>query len=154
MPLQEKIGTRTYVLARPYILEPDYKISANIYPQAAEQSVIGEVTEADWVGMRQKEIGQAQAWFYPQEHILVLWECFLNDQYQAEDPRNDQLLHSLWKGFETFLLSHFPQVEQIVTPSGEPLYDHQKDAWPEFLQALGYQNLGKQAFSKNIKSTI
>jgi hypothetical protein len=100
--------------------------------------------------MRQEEIGQAQAWFYPKEHILILWECFLNDPYQADDPRNDHLLQPLWQGFETFLLNRFPQAEKIVTPSWEPMYDHTADSWPEFLQNLGYQQLGRQVFGKDI----
>jgi hypothetical protein len=25
------------------------------------------------------EIGQAQAWYYPQDSTIVLWECFLHE---------------------------------------------------------------------------
>lgn len=61
VPLKETIGLRIYILARPNILEPNYSISVGIYPKASEQEAIGEIIEADWVGMRQQEIGQAQA---------------------------------------------------------------------------------------------
>jgi hypothetical protein len=72
VPLHAKSGTRIYVMARPYILEPDYKVSIGLYEQPTREGVIGEVTSADWVGMRQREVGLAQAWLYPQEHTLVL----------------------------------------------------------------------------------
>ena len=151
MPLQAKSGTRIYVMARPYILEPDYRISIGLYQQPAREGAIAEVTSSDWVGMRQREVGQAQAWLYPQERTLVLWECFLEDWYRSEDPRTDENLKALWLGFESFLLRTLPQrVDRIATPSWEPLYNQDKQAWPEFLEALGYIRIGDRAYGKDV----
>lgn len=139
-------------MARPYILEPDYRLSVGLYPQDTQQGAIGEVTSADWVGMRQREVGQAQAWMYPQERTLVLWECLLEHWYRKEDPRTDETLKVAWLGFERFLLQHLPRVERIATPSWEPLYDEDKHAWPEFLDGMGYQRVGARSYSKDVSS--
>jgi hypothetical protein len=148
IPLHEKSGTRIYVMARPYILEPDYTLTVGMYPRPAERNAIGEVLATEWRGMRQREVGQAQAWFYPSARTLVLWECFLEAWCRHEDPRTDETLHALWTGFEGFLLQHAPGVERIVTPSWEPLYDQDKQAWPHFLRSVGYQLIGPRAFGK------
>lgn len=54
VPLQAKSGTRIYVLAKPYILEPDYRLTVDLYPQPKQDGAIGEVASSDWVGMRQQ----------------------------------------------------------------------------------------------------
>jgi hypothetical protein len=143
---------RIYVMARPYILEPDYQISVGLYQQPSQERAIGEVTSSDWVGMRQREVGQGQAWFYPEDHTLVLWECFLEDWYRKADPRTDDNLKTIWLGFEGFLLrTLLQQVDHIATPSWEPLYDEYKQAWQEFLEELGYNRIGPRAFGKNVQ---
>src|SRR3954467_2163454 len=96
-------------MARPYILEPDYRLAVDLYQQPTQEGAIGEVTSADWVGMHPREVGQAQAWLDPPERTLVLWECYLHDFCRLEDPRDDQKLNSVWLRFESFLLSHLPR---------------------------------------------
>jgi hypothetical protein len=118
VPLQEKSGTRIYVMARPYILEPDYTLTVGMYPRPTEQGAIGEVLATDWVGMKERVVGQGQAWLYTQECTLVLWECFLDDWYRKEDPRTDETLRALWTGFEGFLLKKLTGVERIATLHG------------------------------------
>ncbi len=54
-----KRGTRIYVMTRPYLLEPDDQLTIGVYEQPTAQSMIGEVTSSDWVGMRPRQIGQA-----------------------------------------------------------------------------------------------
>ena len=56
IPLREKTGERTYILMHPYVHEPSLR-------QAR--------------GLREKPVGNAQAWYYPSDTMLVLWECFL-----------------------------------------------------------------------------
>ncbi|HEX9987294.1 MAG TPA: hypothetical protein VGE45_02315 [Chloroflexia bacterium] len=152
VPLQAKSGTRIYVMARPYILEPDYRINVGLYEQPAREGAIGEVTSAEWVGMRQREVGQAQAWLYPEDRTLVLWECFLEDWYRKEDSRTDENLKTVWLGFEGFLLRHRPEINRIVTPSWEPIYEGDREAWPEFLQTVGCNRFGKIAFTKQYRA--
>jgi hypothetical protein len=153
VPIQTGSGTRIYVHAKPYILEPDYRISVGLYQQPTQEGAVGEVTGADWVGMRAREVGQAQAWLYPDERTLVLWECFLEDWYRKEDPRTDENLKTIWLGFEGFLLRNLPQqVDRIATPSWEPLYDLTGQAWPEFLEGMGYVRIGERAYGKDVVS--
>lgn len=150
VPLQSKSGSRVYVLARPYILLPDYRISVDLYPQPTKEGIIGKVVSSNWVGISQRIVGQAQGWHYPQKRTLVLWECFLEDRYRQKDPRTDETLHSLWKGFEGFLFRHLSGVEHIATPSWEPLYEDSPEAWPQFLELMGYASIGDRAFGKRV----
>jgi hypothetical protein len=154
VPLRHKSGTRLYVMAKPYILEPDYRLTIGLYPQPTTQGAIGEVTGSDWVGMRQRVIGNAQAWLYPQERILILWECFLEDQYRQQDPRIDGNLKAIWFGFERFVLRTLPRpIQRIVTPSWEPLYDGAGPAWTDFLEAVGYRHIGSRAYCKRVTTS-
>ncbi len=74
VPLKARRGTRIYVLARPYVLEPDISITLALYP--APGGAIGEVTASEWEGMRARDIGQAQSWLYREDHTLILWEAY------------------------------------------------------------------------------
>jgi hypothetical protein len=138
-------------MARPYILEPDFRLTVGLYSQPTQQGTIGEVTSADWVGMRQREVGQGQAWLYSEDRTLVLWECFLEHWYRNDDPRTDDNLKAVWLGFEEFLLRHLPQqIDHMVTPSWEPLYNQDKQAWPDFLEQVGFRSIAKRAFGKEV----
>jgi hypothetical protein len=150
VPLQERSGTRIYVMARPYILEPDYTLTLGMYPRPVEGDAIGEVLTTEWRGMRERQMGQAQAWHYPAERSLILWECFLDEWCRKEDPRTDETLRALWTGFEGFLLKQIPGVERIATPSWEPLYDKDKEIWHDFLRSVGYECIKPRAFGKNV----
>jgi len=152
VPLEARSGTRIYVMAKPYILELDYRLTVGLYSQPTEQGAIGEVASSAWVGMRQRDIGQSQAWYYPEERTLVLWECFLEHWYRQEDPRTDETLRVLWQGFEAFLLRQFPDAAFIATPSWEPIYEDDKDAWPEFLERMGYTPIGSMALGKEVSA--
>jgi hypothetical protein len=152
VPLQAKSGTRIDVLAKPYILIPDYTFTIGMYSQPTEQGAIGEVISSDWVGMKQQEIGQAQSWLYKEDRTLILWEAYLHDWCRKDDPRTDETLHTLWTGFEGFLLrqlSHHP-IERIAVPGWEPLYDTDKEAWPQFLEGLGYDRISDKAFGRQV----
>jgi hypothetical protein len=121
VPLSQPTGTRTYVHAQPYVLVPEITLSVGLSPTPQETGVIGEVVDSTWKGMRHVEIGQAQAWYYPVDRLLVLWECYLLDRWRLDDPLHDPALAALWEGFEGQLLARFPATERIATPSWEDL---------------------------------
>jgi hypothetical protein len=148
VPLAHRTGTRAYVHAKPYVLEPELTLSVGLYPAETDQGAIGEVLSSDWVGMRQREIGQAQAWFYPADRLLILWECFLEDQFRHDDPLHDPALAAFWTGFEGVLLARFPQTRRIATPSWEDLYE--RPAWQLFLGGQGYEAFSPGAFVKEL----
>lgn len=91
----------------------------------------------------ENEFGRAQAWYYPQDDILVLWECYLNSLIRSGDrPLLDKNLVMAWKQFYDWLAQRFdPRI--VTTPSWEPIYE--TSAWQEFLVLLGFKIEGKMA---------
>ncbi len=146
IPLAQPRGTRSYVLLRPYLLVPDITITVGLFPQPTAQGAIDQVLASEWEGVRHVDIGNAQAWYYPQDRLIVLWECFLHDHYRAADPTKDALTRMLWTSFERTLAERFPQAERIVTPHHEPVYDDL--LYRQFLQSLGYSRISKAVFGK------
>ncbi|MGH2370722.1 MAG: hypothetical protein ACRDI2_21300 [Chloroflexota bacterium] len=146
VPLSAKSGTRTYVLARPYIEEPQVSVVMEVFPRPSIDGAIGRVVRAEQTGTRPRLIGKAQAWYYPADRTTVLWECFLEREYTAGSAPDDPNLHGLWDGFERFLLDRFPNAEQLVTPSWEPLYE--PDQWRRFLATRGFAEVGPKAFAR------
>lgn len=96
--------------------------------------------------MRHVEIGQAQAWYYPSERLLVLWECYLFDRWRLADPVQDPALNGLWQRFEAELLARFPEAELMATPSWKDIYE--RPAWQTFLNQQGYAPATTGAFVK------
>jgi hypothetical protein len=136
VPLSQSSGSRSYVHARPYVLEPEITLTVGLFPTPRDTGAVGEVVDSSWEGMRHVEIGQAQAWYYPADRLLVLWECYLYDRWRAADPLRDSALAAVWDGFERRLLAHFPQAARITTPSWEDIYE--RPAWQDFLTQHGY----------------
>lgn len=146
--LEHRSGERTYVHAKPYILEPQIILTIGLHPQPDQEGAIGRVEASDWTGMRSREIGNAQAWYYHQDQLLVLWECYLFDFARTEDPRNDPKLTTVWTGFEQTLLEQFPDTQRVVTPSWEDLYV--RNHWRAFLRQQGYGPFNPQTFLKEV----
>lgn len=97
---------------------------------------------------RLQEIGQAQAWYYPADQLLVLWECYLFEGYRVERAEEDQVLLMVWQGFERFLAERLPEAKRIVTPAWEDPYE--RKGWQAFLLAQGYQQSTQQAMVKTL----
>jgi hypothetical protein len=148
--LAHPAGVATYVHARPYVLEPVITLTIGVFPAPTDQGVIGEVERADWEGMRHRDIGSAQAWYYPADRVIVLWECYLADWCRQENPLTDRALQVVWTGFEGLLRDRFPEAMRIVTPSWEDLYE--KVDWQQFLGGQGYEPVSPQAFGKALGS--
>lgn len=151
-PLEHRTGEMDYVMGKPYILYPSITITLSTYDAPTPEGAIGEVVSSEWEGMRHEDIGHGQAWFYRQDRVLVLWECYLHDWVRQghDTPADDETLKTVWQGFEGWLVERF-HPERIVTPSWEPIYEAQEGAWPEFLHYLGYQPFNKQAFLKEVE---
>jgi hypothetical protein len=148
VPLTALEGTRTDVLARPYVLVPDITLSVQLYPQPDITGAVGEVRSSDWEGMKREEVGNCQGWFYHEDRIIVLWEAFFHERLQIGEPSEDPNLTVLWTGFERFLVKHFPTARQLVTTSTDPLYE--TDRYQRFLLQLGYTRVSQQAFGKSL----
>jgi hypothetical protein len=142
-------GERIYVLAKPYALVPDVTLTVGLYGKPDPHGAAGEVTSADWVGMKHMEVGHAQAWAYPADATLVLWECLLHEcATRAPRPEDDASWATLWRSFEAFLLGRIPGVSRIVTPAWDPGYA--REVWHAFLRRLSYEELSPAAFAKQL----
>jgi hypothetical protein len=136
VPLAHPVGSRISVHAQPYVLEPDIALTVELRHVSPIPGVIGRVIDRTWEGMRHIAIGQAQAWCYPADRLLVLWECYLFDSYRQQDPRRDPALATLWQGFEAELRRRSPEATRIATPAWEDIYP--RPAWQAFLAQHGY----------------
>jgi hypothetical protein len=147
-PLAIKRGDRrTYFHAKPYILIPQMTVTVGLTKPKAESDEIGRVIGADVTKLQEQEIGNAQAWYYPKDKALVLWECYLFDPYRTKDSRKDSLLSAVWQGFEDALLKELPDASRIYT-TYELIYD--RPVFKTFLCEMQYRPREKAVFVKEV----
>lgn len=152
VPLRHPAGERLYLHARPYILIPDLQLAVEVSAAPFQTNgngaamladqLIGAVVSAERVGRRPRELGNAQGWCYPDERLIVLWECYLYDWCRRADPLQDAALGSFWQSFEHLLARQLPVAAQIVTPAWEHLY--LRERWQAFLAAHGFGPSGDE----------
>src|SRR5215211_202643 len=70
--LHHPTGSRTYIHAKPYVLAPEITLALDLFPTPHETGAVGQVVASDWEGMHHVEIGQAHAWYYAPDRLLVL----------------------------------------------------------------------------------
>ncbi|HEV2124857.1 MAG TPA: hypothetical protein VGW38_19080, partial [Chloroflexota bacterium] len=147
-PLRRQSGTRIYVHAKPSILLPDVRVTVGLSPAASPQGAIGSVESAFIKGFRPHAIGKVQAWYYPAEKTVVLWECFLDQHYRTgDDPLADATQVTLWRGVEQSLVRRFSHAKRVMT-TWEDLYDRPR--WQRFLEVQGYCLVDRAAFIKEV----
>jgi hypothetical protein len=151
VPLHTKQGTCIYVNMKAYVLVPDIVLTVELYPKqlAGHHPAIGDVMgSTENPQMKEQEIGDGQAWYYPDDNLLVLWECGFYTHFEDKPIHEDRNMRELWKGFETFLVSQFPQATAIATTYADPGYPTEE--YQQFLTSLGYQphHTAKAAWSK------
>jgi hypothetical protein len=112
-----------------------------------DSNEIGRVIGSDVKHLQEREIGNAQAWYYPEEKALVLWECYLYEPYRKDDPLKDPLFTALWQGFEQMLLKELPDTTKIYTRY-EPIYA--QPVFKTFLRKMQYRPVEKVAFVKEV----
>jgi hypothetical protein len=153
-PIKQLTGTRSYVHMNPFVLVPDIILTIGLYPEpkqyADQDSAIGEVIAAQERKLKEVEIGQAQAWYYPADKTIIVWECLLHHFVQEKPLLEDHNMTDYWQGFERFLQQHFPNAAQIATPYHDPEYEFTE--YQQFLTTLGYRphESARAAWSKPI----
>jgi hypothetical protein len=92
-------------------------------------------------------VGGAQAWYYPADRAIVLWELLLQRAWEPReaDPREQHLYRQLWRSYEAFLRDRFPTASTIMT-TWEDAFP--RDQWAGFLGAQGYEQTGPAVFTK------
>ena len=64
------------------------------------------------------ETGSAQAWYYPVERIIVLWEVIFSPWAFHETEKL-----TVWRVFERYLWTCFCLAQEMVTTRTDPAYD-------------------------------
>jgi hypothetical protein len=148
-PLASRSGRRIYFGAKPYILIPKITLTFASIPPQAESNAIGRVIDSQVKELQELEIGTAQAWYYPAEKALVLWECYQYERYRQQDLLTDPLVATVWHGFEQELLKLEPlrDAERIYT-TYEDIYE--RPVWEQFLKAQGYRKVEPVASVKEV----
>jgi hypothetical protein len=147
-PVTTKRGdTRIYFHAKLYILIPHMTVTIGLTKPKVDSDEIGRVIGSDVTKLQEREMGDAQAWYYPQEKALVLWECYLFEPYAKIDPLKDVLLTTVWQGFEKLLLKELPDTTRIYT-TYEPNYE--RPVYKTFLRKMQYRPVEKVAFVKEV----
>ncbi len=149
-PIATTRGTRTYFHLKPFVLVPDIRLTVELYDRprrpADQPAAIGTVTGSQEAPKPQEiDIGHAQAWYYPHDNTIVLWECYLYEfvrkQALADTETiplpDDPNMRALWHGFEQFLRQQCDGAARITTPYHDPIADTQEE-YQQFLGSLGY----------------
>ena len=147
-PIAITQGERTYVHCKPFVLIPDIVLTIGLYPQLAPSGAVGEVVGAQEKRQKEVEIGNCQAWAYP-DNTLVLWEAFLHEFVRDAPLPADVNMRALWESIERFLVQQFPQASRIVTTSHDPIFDTAE--YQAFLRSLGYAQVAQAAFGKSLE---
>ncbi len=153
IPMQTSKGIQTYVMLHPYVFEPVLTLTVGLYKKPRQIADMGEeigktLSTPRQEGVQEVEIGNGQAWYYHEDRILVLWECFLESRFRDHPLLHDLQMKQLWQGFEAWLIKQFPEAIQIVTPFDDPLFERAE--YQTFLRALGYEPVAKAAFGKQL----
>src|SRR6266516_423073 len=145
--------TFTCFKLHPYVFEPLLTFTVGFYPKpkqyADQDEAIGETLSSRNEGVRDVQIGNAQAWYYPQDKTIVLWECFLDRQVRDSTLTEDPNMKQLWQGFEQWLYKQFPEATRIVTPFNDPIAKTIEE-YQTFLRSLDYNPVAKAAFGKTL----
>jgi hypothetical protein len=155
IPLMHRSGQRTYIMMHPYVLEQVLTMTVGLYNKpkhyADQDSAIGKtIGQPKQEGFRQVRVGNAQAWYYHEDKMIVLWECFFDDRFRNHPLSDDTNMQKLWKGFEHWLIKQFPQAVTLATPFNDPIAQSIEE-YQAFLKTLGYSPLTEAAFGKKVK---
>jgi len=154
IPLTQRRGHRTYVMMHPYVREPKLTFTVGLYTKpkqyADQESPIGEVIGSNHEGFREVQVGNAQAWYYPADKTIVLWECFFDDRFRKNPLPEDANMQKLWQSYELWLIKQFPKASILTTPFNDPLAESIEE-YQAFLKALGYSPIAKAAYGKKVR---
>jgi hypothetical protein len=94
-------------------------------------------------------VGNAQAWLYPAEGLLIVWEAYPHDGHRTgADPARDPAQGLLWEGFEGALLKRLAPwgSAQLLVTTWEDVYPRR--AWAAVLEERGSLARPPAAFAK------
>jgi hypothetical protein len=148
VPIKNTKGERISFHIQPYVEEPHSILTRGIPPNGyADTDAIGKVQESRVEGFRPTPVGKCQAWYYPADTTVVIWECFLDRAFRSKtSPAEDPNMQKLWQAVETYFAKKFPRADRMVTPFDDPQF--QREAYQAFLPSLGYEPVAQAAYGK------
>ncbi len=149
VPVTALEGTRRYVHAQVFAWEPNLFLTAGLWPQPSADGSIGQIIRAEQRGQRRQELGKAQAYYYEEEGLIVVWECFFNGHWRDAPLLEDANMAALWQGLERWLAERFEEARRIATPFRDPLF--RDEDYQAFLRRLGYAPVALAAYGKPIE---
>ncbi len=147
VPVAMPTGTRTYVHLQPYLAVPDIRLTLALSRGWRPDGASGEVVAAAERGGRRHLVGKGQAWFYPVDGTLVIWECFLEGYLRDLPLTADTNMRRLWLAMEDYLMTRFPAATRLVTPFADPAFE--TAGYRAFLGSLGYAPVAEAAYGKS-----
>jgi hypothetical protein len=146
--ITQKAGTRSYVPLKPYVLEPDITLTVRLYSGETSDQAVGEVLASEWEGMRQRDVGHAQAWHHAADQVTVLSKCFLEPFFRDHPLPEDPNMQGRWRSVEGYLLTRFPKTAHLITTDKDPMFADRE--YQAFLRDLGYQPVAQALYGKTI----
>lgn len=128
VPIKNSKGERIYFHIQPYVEEPNSVLPVSIAPNGcADTNAIGKVQESQAEGFRATPVGKCQAWYYPADTTVVVWECFLDRAFRSNtSPAEDPNMQKLWQAIETYFAKKFPRAGRMVTPFADPQFQKEE----------------------------
>jgi hypothetical protein len=137
-----------------YVLEPNFSITVRLHDKpkhyADQESPIGDVIRSEHTGFREVALGSAQAWYYPTDKTIVLWECFFDSRFHIHPFATDTNMKKLWLALERYLRQIFPQASTLAIPFNDPIAESIEE-YQAFLKILGYSPLTEAAYGKKVR---
>jgi hypothetical protein len=142
-------------MMQPYVVEPHLILTIGLYNKPKhyvdQESPIGETRGQPHVqGFQEAQVGNAQAWYYPTDKTIVLWECFFDGRFRKHPFATDANMKKLWQAFERYLVQKFPKAETLATPFNDPIAESIEE-YQAFLKTLGYSPIAQAAFGKKVR---
>jgi hypothetical protein len=136
---------------KPYVLEPEMTLTVGLRSEETDDQAVGDVISSTWEGMRHKDVGHIQAWHYPSDRTIVMWECYFNRHFRDKPILEDENMRRLWTSTEQLLLDRFSGRPKLITPFRDPNFPDSE--YQQFLRELGYQPVAKAAYGKQRPTT-
>ena len=92
-------------------------------------------------------LATGQAWHYPADRTVVLWELIPERELTVRDPRESLVYRTLWAHYERALNARFPSADTLLTTWED---EFARPAWQGFVSALGYHQTQPAVFHKTL----
>lgn len=146
LPLQIAAGKRIVLDIAPYV--PSFVPASDERASQPPKSDSITLQKRTTPKHPEQDIGRAKGYYYPLEHLLVIWECSFFPSWVAQKHAllGDPHMEMLWQAIERLLLIVFPDATRLVTLGHDP--DWNDDDFQAFLRHLGYAPGERGIFEK------